>query len=101
MSVSEKTRVSERFAKLSERAKEAEQRVAAAQSQAKAEVEHAASEARASVRAHADKLREAAGAGQAHVSDSWNEMQKSWGAHLARMTRICAPPRLRSTPPTR
>jgi hypothetical protein len=85
MSVSGKTRASEKFAQLSERIKKAEQRVAAAQTQAKAEVERSASEARASAQAHADKLRESADAHQDHVSDSWNDMQKSWSKHMAKM----------------
>jgi hypothetical protein len=85
MSVSGKTRASEKFAELSERAKQAERRVAAAQNEAKAEVEHSASEARAAVKAHADKLRETASPGQAHVSASWNELQKSWSQHIAKM----------------
>ena len=85
MSVSGERRASEKFAELSERAKQAERRVAAAQNEAKAEVEHAASEAKAAVKAHADKLGETASSGQAHVSASWNELQKSWSQHIAKM----------------
>ena len=85
MSVSSKPRASEKFASLSERASEAERRVAAAQNQAKAEVERSANEVRADAKARAAKLRDTASAGQAHVSDSWNELQKSWGEHVAKM----------------
>jgi hypothetical protein len=65
MSVSGERRASEKFAELSERAKQVERRVGAAQNETKAEVEHAASEAKAAVKAHADKLRENASSGQA------------------------------------
>lgn len=85
MSVSDKTRASEKFGKLSERAAEAGRRVAAAQNEAKAEVERSAQKARAAAQAHAEKQRETASAGQAHVSASWNDLQKSWSEHIAKM----------------
>jgi hypothetical protein len=85
MSVTDKTRASEKFTKLSERAAEAERRVAAAQNQAKAEVELSAQKAREAVQANADKQREAADAAQTHVSDSWNDLQKSWSEHIAKV----------------
>jgi len=81
----DKTRVTEGLAKLSERAKEAQERVAAVWSQEREAVERSANEARAAAKTHADKLSENAGAGQAHVSESWKEMQKSWSDHLAKM----------------
>ena len=85
MSASGKTNASEKFAELSEHARKAAQRVVAAQSEAKADVERSASNARASAQARADKAREAADAGQAHVSASWNELQTSWSDHIAKM----------------
>jgi hypothetical protein len=85
MSVSGKTRASEKFAELSEGLKKAEQRVDAAKTQAKADVERSASEARASAQAHADKLRKSVDTRQDHVSASWNDMQKSWSKHMAKM----------------
>ncbi len=85
MNESEKTRVSDGLARLSDRAKEAEDRVAAVWSQEREAVERSANEARAAAKAHADKLSETAGADRAHVSESWNELQRSWSAHLAKM----------------
>lgn len=85
MNDSDKTRVSEGLASLSERAKEAQERVAAVWGQERDAVERSASEARAAAKAHADKLSESAGAGRAHVSQSWNDMQQSWSDHLAKM----------------
>ena len=85
MNDTEKTRVSDGLAKLSARAKKAEERAAAAWSQEQEAVERSANEARAAAKENADKLSESAGAGRAHVSQSWNEVQQSWSDHLATM----------------
>jgi len=86
MSVSDKLMsASEELARLSARAKQAEDRAGAARKQGKAEVERSANEARAEVAAHADKLSETANATTAHVSESWNDMQSSWAKHIAKV----------------
>jgi hypothetical protein len=90
MSVSGKTRASDKFAELSERAREAGKRVAAAQDEARAEVERHATEARAASKAHADKVRESAGTGQAHVSKSWKDVQTSWSQHIDKVNENLA-----------
>ncbi len=83
MTVSDKlVSASEALAQLSARAKQAEDRAAAARDQGKAEVERAASKARAEAAAQADKLREDANATAAHVSASWNDLQGSWAKHI-------------------
>jgi hypothetical protein len=88
MSVSEGlTRASDKLAELSGRAKEAEDHAAVARTQARADVERSANAARAAAEAQADKLREAANAEEAHVSASWNELQRSWREHVAKMRR--------------
>jgi hypothetical protein len=86
MTTSEKLMdASDRLAKLSKRAKQAEDRTATARSQAKAEVEQSADKARLSAQAQADGLRDSANATEAHVSASWNDLQKSWATHLAKV----------------
>jgi hypothetical protein len=76
---------SDKLAKLAERAEQAEEHATAARSKAKAEVEQSADEARANAQAQADKLRQTADATEAHVSTSWNDLQKQWTAHIAKM----------------
>ena len=62
MTTSEKlTDASQRLAKLSHRAKEAEDHAAAARNQAKADVEKSANEARAAAEAHAQELQRCRG----------------------------------------
>jgi hypothetical protein len=85
MSVSSKTRASDKFAQLSDRANQAGKRVAAAQDEAQAEVQRHANEARAAAKARADKLRDSAGTEQAHVSSSWNDVQTTWSRHVDKM----------------
>ena len=86
MTTSEKLMgASQKLAKLSERAKEAEDHASAARNQAKADVEKSADEARARAEAHAEELQRSATATGAHISASWNDMQKSWGNHMAQV----------------
>ena len=88
MTTSEKLMdASQRLAKLSERAKEAEDHASAAQNQAKADVEKSANEARARAEAHAEELHQSAAATGAQISASWNDMQKSWSNHMAQVRR--------------
>jgi len=76
---------SQKLAKLSERTKEAEDHASAARNQAKADVERSADEARAKAEAHAEELQRSATATGAHISASWNDLQKSWGNHMAQV----------------
>jgi hypothetical protein len=86
MTTSEKLMdASQKLAKLSERAKEAEDHASAARNQAKADVEKSADEARAKAEAHAEELHRSATATGAHISASWNDLQKSWGIHMAQV----------------
>ena len=86
MTTSEKlTDASQRLAKLSERAKEAENHAAAAQGQAKADVDRSVDAARAKAETHAQELRDSAAAAGAQASESWNAMQRSWADHVAQM----------------
>jgi len=88
MTTSEKLMdASQKLAKLSERAKEAEDHASAAQNQAKADVERSANEARARAEAHAEELHQSAAATGAQLSASWNDMQKSWSNHMAQVRR--------------
>jgi hypothetical protein len=88
MTTSEKLMdASQKLAKLSERAKEAEDNASAAQNQAKADVEKSANEARARAEAHAEELHQSAAATGAQISASWNDMQKSWSNHMAQVRR--------------
>jgi hypothetical protein len=88
MTTSEKLMdASQKLAKLSERAKEAEDHASAAQNQAKADVERSANEARARAEAHAEELHQSAAATGAQISASWNDMQKSWSNHMAQVRR--------------
>ena len=86
MTTSEKLMdASQKLAKLSERAKEAEDHASAAQNQAKADVEKSANEARARAEAHAEELHQSAAATGAQISASWNDLQKSWSNHMAQV----------------
>jgi hypothetical protein len=75
--------LSDQFAKLAARAKQAEDRAAAAQGKARTDLESDVSAARASAEAQGEKLRENAEAGKDKVSGRWNELQQSWNAHIA------------------
>ena len=85
MTTSEKLMdASQRLAKLSQRAKEAEDHAAAARNQAKADVEKSADEARAAAEAHAHELAKARLHG-AQISASRNDMQESLANHMAQV----------------
>jgi hypothetical protein len=75
--------LSDQLAKLAARAKQAEERAAAAQQKARTDLESDVSAARASAEAQGEKLRETAAAGEEKVSGRWNELQQSWNAHIA------------------
>ena len=65
----------------------AEDRAAAARNQAKAELEQSAELARAEAQAHVEKLRASANATEANVSESWNDMQETLNAHIAKVRK--------------
>jgi hypothetical protein len=76
--------VSDDLARLSVRAKQAEDRAAAAKAQARDQLHKAVQEARDSTQQTADKLR-AESAGAADRADAWaDDIQRSWDDHLAR-----------------
>jgi aspartate oxidase len=75
--------LSDQLSKLAARAKEAEDRTAAAQKKAKADLEQDVKAARESAQAQADRLRKNAETDKAMLSDWWDDMQRSWNDHLA------------------
>jgi hypothetical protein len=75
--------VSDEMGKLAARAKEAEDRTAAAQAKAKSDLEQDVENARATAQDQADSLRESAEAGKGRISAWWHDIQRSWNDHLA------------------
>ena len=79
--------LSDELIKLSARAKEAEERFAAATTEARGQLEHDVKGARESAQAQAARLQEAAEADKEKISEWWAGMQKSWSDHLAGIRR--------------
>lgn len=77
--------VSDQLTKLAARAKEAEDRAAAAQGQAKADLERDVENSRTSAQEQADKLRAAADAKKGKLSVWWHDMQRSWHEHIEKI----------------
>ena len=75
--------LSDQLAKLSQRAKEAEEHAAAAREKTKADVENDREMARATAQAQADRLHESADANRARISAWWHDVQRSWSQHVA------------------
>lgn len=75
--------LSDQLAKLSQRAKEAEEHAAAARDKTKADVENDREMARATAQAQADRLHESADANRARISAWWHDVQRSWSQHVA------------------
>lgn len=75
--------LSDQLAKLSQRAKEAEEHAAAARDKTKADVENDRKMARATAQAQADRLHESADANRARISAWWHDVQRSWSQHVA------------------
>jgi hypothetical protein len=75
--------VSDQLSKLAARAKEAEDRAAAAQTKAKADLQQDVENSRAVAQDQADSLRESAEAGKGRISAWWHDVQRSWNEHLA------------------
>ena len=76
---------SESLSNLSDRAKQAEQKVADASHQAKADLEKSVNDSRTSAQAQADKLRESASASGGKASSWWDEQQQTWNDHFAKV----------------
>ena len=74
--------VSDQLTKLAARAKEAEDRAAAAQGKASADLEKDVEAARTSAQAQADKLRATAEAKKGKLSVWWYDVQRSWDEHI-------------------
>jgi hypothetical protein len=74
--------LSDQLTALAARAKELEDRAAAAKSKTKSELKQEVKDARAASQAQTEKLRTSADAGKAHVSDWWDGVRQSWNKHL-------------------
>ncbi len=74
--------LSDQLSKLAAKAKEAEDRAAAAQGKAKQELEKDVQTARDQAKAHADEMRKSAEADKGAVSDWWTDMQRKWSDHV-------------------
>jgi len=74
--------VSENLRKLSERAKTAEDHAAAANTQARADLEQTVNNVRASAEAEGKKVQAQAQQASTEMSATWNDVQRSWNAHL-------------------
>lgn len=75
--------LSDQLSKLAARAKEAEDRAAAAMTKAKAQLEQDVKTARESAQAQADQLRKKAETDKTDLSAWSNDLQRSWNEHLA------------------
>ena len=75
--------LSDQLTKLSARAKELEDRAAAAKSKGKADLEQDVKEARESAQGQADDLRKSAEAGKDKISVWWDDVQRSWNENIA------------------
>ena len=73
---------SDQLTRLAARAKEAEDRAAAAQGKAEADLEQDVATARASAQAQAEKLRESADANKGKLSVWWHDVQRSWNDRI-------------------
>jgi len=75
--------LSDELTKLAARAKEAEDRAAAAKGKARASLEQDVAAARKSAQAQADELRKTAEANKGTISEWWKGVQASWNDHVA------------------
>ena len=74
--------VSESLRKLADRAQVAEQHADAAKTQARADLEKTVDDVRASAEAQAVKIQADAQNASDQMSATWNDVQKSWRAHI-------------------
>jgi flagellar biosynthesis/type III secretory pathway protein FliH len=77
--------VSDDLTKLAARAKEAEERVAAAREKSKADLEADLEYARGVGEEEAKGLRETAEEGKGRISDRWNDVQEAWNQAIAKV----------------
>jgi hypothetical protein len=77
--------LSDQLTKLAGQAKEAEDRTAAARVKAKADLEQDVEQSRAAAETQAESLREAAEASEGKISAWWNDVQRTWDAHVAKV----------------
>jgi hypothetical protein len=73
--------LSDDLSKLADRAKEAEERVAAAREKGKADLEYA----RGAGEEQAKALRETAEKGKSRISDRWEDVQEAWNQAIAKV----------------
>src|SRR5262245_26477383 len=78
---------SDDLSKLTSRAKQAEQRATDAARQAVDDLQKSVDSARASAEAEAAKLRDRAGESGQKVSSWWDDQQRSWNEHLAKVRK--------------
>jgi hypothetical protein len=76
---------SDDLTKLADRAKEAEERVAAAREKGKAHLEADRDNARAVGEQQAEDLRELAETGKGRISDRWEGVQEAWNQAIAKV----------------
>ncbi|HET9085483.1 MAG TPA: hypothetical protein VFN41_13865 [Candidatus Limnocylindrales bacterium] len=77
--------VSDGLAKLSKRAKKAEDDAQAASTQARKDLEKTVDDMQMSAEAEAKKVQQRAQAASDQVSDTWRDVQKTWNAHVAKV----------------
>jgi hypothetical protein len=77
--------LSDQLTKLAARAKEAEHRAVAAKEKARADLEQDVEQSRVAARAQAQRLRESAEASEGKLSDWWNDVQRTWNEHVAKV----------------
>jgi hypothetical protein len=75
--------LSDQLSDLAAKAKQVEDRVAAAKQNTKAELETDVNNARESAQAQADALHNKAEANKGKISAWWDQMQRSWHEHVA------------------
>lgn len=73
--------------KLTDRAKEAEQKATDARHQAKADLEKAVDRSQAAMEAQAARMQESAKTSREKASSWWGEQQLAWNAHIDKMHR--------------
>ena len=79
--------VSDQLSKLSRRAKELEDRAAAAQSKAKSDLQQEVKTARESAQGQADELRKRVGETKGGISSWWDSVQRTWDEHLGEVRK--------------
>ena len=76
---------SDNLKELAQRAKVAEDRVAAAKSQARSDVEREAARVRDAAQQKADQLQTQTATAAAGASQRWSDVQRTWSGHVARI----------------